>query len=64
MNPPKKTSTSPSRLLIGLLAALAVLLIIATFFTGRCVGIKEGQRDAAQQIEQQGKITAGPDSLI
>ena len=47
-----------------LLALVALIVWTLTFFLSRDAGIKDGQRQARQEIMQTDSITAGPDRLL
>ena len=47
-----------------LLALVALIVWTFTFFLSRDAGIKDGQRQARQEIMQTDSITAGPDRLL
>lgn len=47
-----------------LLAIVAAVALTVTFFCARYAGIKEGQRQAREKIEQGTDLTAGPRSLL
>ena len=48
----------------AVLIACAILLVVIVFFCARSEGIKQGQRDAREKIENENDLMAGPESLI
>lgn len=60
------TQRPPSRRLplIILLSLIGLVLVGLVFVVARDLGLKNGRRDAREQIEREQDITAGPKSLL
>lgn len=53
-----------SAVIWSLLALAAIIVWTVTFFIARDAGVKDGQRQAREEIQANDSITDGPDRLL